>query len=111
MIAMARQRLRPRDGRRTLRFLAGLAMLALAVTLHLPFPAAPPAAPVVALPAVAVSTITVTSADTAGTGEARTAADAAETVPADRTGPVATAVDLPAGRAVQAAGSRAPPLR
>ena len=118
MIAMARHRPRRKDGCRTLRFLTRLAMLALAVTLHLPFAGAARVSPAAALPAVAVSTITVTESENSSAtredhlsprqGEFRSAA---EDVAADGAGPVAAAAGSPTGRAVQAAGSRAPPAR
>lgn len=46
MTAVAQEANRPWDGRRLLRFLTGLAMLALAVTLQLPAVPVPAAAPV-----------------------------------------------------------------
>ncbi|GIF39719.1 hypothetical protein [Actinoplanes xinjiangensis] len=60
VITVAQPAARPWDGQRILRFLTGLAMLALAVTLRLPGPAtaAPVAAPAAPAPAVAAAEIT-----------------------------------------------------
>ncbi|WP_433791270.1 hypothetical protein [Actinoplanes sp. CA-252034] len=66
VITVAQPAARPWDGQRILRFLTGLAMLALAVTLRLPGPALPapaaaPAAP--APPAAAVAATDVAAPD------------------------------------------------
>lgn len=129
MIAAAQQTPRPWDGRRVLRFLTSLAMLALAVTLRLPGPAspaapvdlssaAPPAASVTAGPAPDASATTPGAAETSAdagsaarsAGREQEATEPASPVAADDTAATAAAPRLlPAGETPQHAGPRAPP--
>ena len=109
------QRILPRhwDGRRLLRFLTGLALLALAFTLPAqvaPVPAAPPAAAVSsASPADAAAT-----ADAPPTADAAVPARAAEAVAAEMPTAGAAvrveAIAMLAGISAHAHGSRGPPL-
>jgi hypothetical protein len=108
VITVAQPAARPWDGQRILRFLTGLAMLALAVTLRLPGPAIPaPAAAPVAPAAVAVA--------------AEVAAPDPELYESERIAPqpvgeaaaapaaVTFATRIPRGDTPGAIGSRAPP--
>jgi hypothetical protein len=102
---------RPWDGRRLLRFLTGLALLALAVTLRLPAPVAEPINPPPAAVAAAAPAEMATVAEQAPeqTRERRT-----EPVP-PAAAPVATVPDLdvarPAGVVPATGDPRAPPTR
>jgi hypothetical protein len=104
VIAAAQQTPRPWDGRRALRFLAGLAMLALAVTLHLPGPATVTAAPTRPSDGVVLIEGEIPHPASAPEPESPMPAVAAiEIVTAPRV--------LPAGEIPRSAGSRAPPAR
>ncbi|MDI6101576.1 hypothetical protein QLQ12_23430 [Actinoplanes sp. NEAU-A12] len=108
MITVSQPAARPWDGQRILRFLTGLAMLALAVTLRLPAPAIPVATAAPAAPAV-VATVAEVAAPDPETYEA----DRVESEPA----PIAVAdaatvtftTRIPRGEMPGATGSRAPP--
>ncbi|MFC4064722.1 hypothetical protein [Actinoplanes subglobosus] len=108
MITVAQPAARPWDGQRILRFLTGLAMLALAVTLRLPGPAlpAPAAAPVA--PAAVAGAAEVTAPDPEIYESERVAPPAvgeADVAPAT----VTFATRIPRGEAPGTTGSRAPP--
>lgn len=108
MIAEAQQTPRPWDGRRLLRFLTGLAMLALAVTLRLPGPAV-----AVVVPAEALGRTAVTVVAEAPAEEIRTEPEAGVSIagPAETIDIVPAPRTLPGGEIPQSAGSRAPPAR
>jgi hypothetical protein len=118
VIAVAPETPRPWDGRRALRFLASLAMLALAVTLHLPAQPAvaePPAAVAASsavgdASAVAASSVAGDASVVADTesGEAERPATPDEPAAAGNNS-TTTAQHLPAGEIPQGAPSRAPP--
>ena len=105
VIAVAQPAARPWDGSRRLRFLTGLALLALAVTLRLPAPAveAAPAAPVTS----PISTSAVSSAPS------EPMATEAEPDPAPLViatpAPVSFTTRIPSGEIPGTSGSRAPP--
>jgi hypothetical protein len=108
VITVAQPAARPWDGQRILRFLTGLAMLALAVTLRLPAPAVPltEAAPVA--PASVTVATEVSAPDPeiydAGRIEPEPVAEAA-VAPAT----VTFTTRIPGGETPGTAGSRAPP--
>jgi hypothetical protein len=98
---------RPWDGRRLLRFLTGLAMLALAVTLRLPGPVAAEPVP----PAAAVAVAEPAAVAEAAPARRRERAEPAPpaSVPADAVAPEPAAILL---TTVPSTGdSRAPPIR
>ncbi|GIF13088.1 hypothetical protein [Actinoplanes teichomyceticus] len=117
MTAVAHETNRPWDGPRLLRFLTGLAVLALAVTLRLSGPAGAPLAE--PAPQPAVTTVTAAPDVTSGSPAARSTAPAERrrpTVPArpPLAGPATSARPAPVAPpgAVPATGdSRAPPTR
>lgn len=104
MTAVAHEANRPWDGRRLLRFLTGLAMLALAVMLHLPAQAAP--APVAVQPAAAAAVTTAAASETNVTEEE-------QVTPVEEVAPAAgfPAPVLRSGAAPTTGDSRAPPTR
>ncbi|MBG0569054.1 hypothetical protein [Actinoplanes aureus] len=119
MKAVAQQTPRPWDGRRALRFLTSLAMLALAVTLRLPGPdaVAPAEAPAPAAVAVVAETPAPASRTEpeAGVSAAGTM-EIIEIVPAPRLGRLPGGKPEqprrpPTGEIPRSAGSRAPPAR
>lgn len=109
MNTVAQQTPRPWDGRRMLRFLTGLAILALAVTLRLPGPATVTAAPA-ELPAPAtVAAVSEATAPQIRRSDRVEPQPPAPPVPAVEV--VAVPRILPVGEIPQSAGSRAPPAR
>ncbi|GIE33065.1 hypothetical protein Ait01nite_061100 [Actinoplanes italicus] len=108
MITVAQPAARPWDGQRILRFLTGLAMLALAVTLRLPAPAVPAAAPAPVAPVSAAAAAVVSAPDPEVYETERIdAAPVAEPVVAPAT--VRFTTRIPDGGTLGTTGSRAPP--
>ncbi|HEY0533425.1 MAG TPA: hypothetical protein VGD29_17685 [Actinoplanes sp.] len=117
MTAVTRVLPRHWDGRRLLRFLTGLAMLALAFTVHMTppapsppsLPAALPAAAPAALPAAAPASSTVTPPSSTVTEEPVASLPA---LPIETPLAISSAVVLPlvAGFALRVRAERAPPL-
>jgi hypothetical protein len=110
VITVAQQAARPWDGQRILRFLTGLAMLALAVTLRLPGPALPAAAPPPATPVAAAA-----AAEVAAPDPAVYESDRIEPEPVGEAAAVLSSVTfttrIPRGETPGATGPRAPPAR
>ncbi|MFD1370377.1 hypothetical protein [Actinoplanes sichuanensis] len=114
MITVAQPAARPWDGQRILRFLTGLAMLALAVTLRLPGPAvpAPVAASAAPVPAVAAA---VAPAEVPAPDPMVYEAERIEPEPVGEAAEAPAAVTfttrIPRGETPGATGPRAPPAR
>jgi hypothetical protein len=108
VITVAQPAARPWDGQRILRFLTGLAMLALAVTLRLPAPAVPVtvAAPVAPASVAVVTEVAAPDPETyeAGRTEPEPAAE-----PAVAPATVTFTTRIPGGETPGTTGSRAPP--
>ena len=110
MITVAQPAARPWDGQRILRFLTGLAMLALAVTLRLPGPAVPitAAAPVAPAPVAATAGITAPDPDVY---EAERIEPVPVAEPAVAPATVTFTTRIPRGESPAVTGARAPPAR
>ncbi|MEU8660329.1 hypothetical protein [Actinoplanes philippinensis] len=110
VITVAQPAARPWDGQRILRFLTGLAMLALAVTLRLPGPAvpAPAAAPAAPAPVAASAEVAAPDPELYETEriEPQPLGQAAEAPAA-----VTFTTRIPLGEIPAAAAPRAPPAR
>jgi hypothetical protein len=108
VITVAQPTARPWDGQRILRFLTGLAMLALAVTLRLPAPAVPAveAAPVAS---VAAATVAEVAAPDPEIYEAERSEPEAAAEPAVAPATVTFTTRIPHGETPGTTGSRAPP--
>jgi hypothetical protein len=110
VITVSQPTARPWDGQRILRFLTGLAMLALAVTLRLPGPAIPAVVATPAAPAAVVAAAEVTAPDPEIYDAERAAT---ESIPDTAAAPVTVTFTTrtPAGEFPRATGPRAPPAR
>jgi hypothetical protein len=111
VITVAQPAARPWDGQRILRFLTGLAMLALAVTLRLPGPALPVPAAAPVTPAVPVAA--VAAAEVAAPDPAIYESERIEPEPVGEAAAAPAAVTfttrIPHDETPGAAGPRAPP--
>ncbi|MEU4163744.1 hypothetical protein [Actinoplanes sp. NPDC026670] len=112
VITVAQPAARPWDGQRILRFLTGLAMLALAVTLRLPGPAVPASVAAPAAPAPAVAALPAPAA-VAAPDPAVYEAERIEPAPVGEAAAAPAGVTfttrIPHGETPAATGPRAPP--
>jgi hypothetical protein len=110
VITVAQPAARPWDGQRILRFLTGLAMLALAVTLRLPAPAVPVAEPAPVAPVSAAAAAVVAAPDPE-VYETERIDPAPVAEPAVAPATVTFATRIPSGENPGTNRSRAPPAR